>query len=162
MFYSLSSLNNTISDLLAASNNKPFQKRQGSRYQQFIELKKAYLTELPDTPYETATLKFQTVPPDYHVRIVGHYYRVPYIHVNDEVLCRYTQRTVKILKWNTQIASHSRSFQKAKKTTIDSHMPKAHQNYRQWTPQVFIDWTGSIGHGALNVALSFVARKKTS
>ena len=159
-FYSLPALNNAISELLVALNNKPFQKRQGSRHQQFVELEKPYLIELPDKPYETATLKYQTVPPDYHVRIDGHYYSVPYIHINEEVLCRYTQRTVEVFKGNTRIASHARSFEKDKKTTIGSHMPKAHQNYRQWTPQVFIDWADNIGHGALNVALSIVANKK--
>lgn len=159
-FYSLEALNNAICALLIALNNKPFQKRQGSRQQQFIEIEKHALKVLPETTYEFATLREQKVPPDYHVRIEGHYYSLPYQFVGQTVLCRYTQNTVEILYDNKRIASHIRSFEKDKKTTVDEHMPKAHLNYQQWTPQTFLDWAELTGPGVLNVA-QIIVRSKT-
>lgn len=105
-FYSLQALNNAISELLTTLNHKPFQKRQGSRYQQFIELEKENLIPLPKSAYELATLKYQTVPSDYHVRLDKHYYSVPYTLVGETVLCRYTQTTVEILHKNQRKATH--------------------------------------------------------
>jgi len=158
-FYSLNALNKAISELLIALNHKPFQKRQGSRHQQFIEIEKAKLSSLPDKEYEFATLKYQTVPSDYHVRIENHYYSVPYTLVGETVLCRYTQSTVEILHAHQRRASHLRSFEKDRKTTLSEHMPKAHQLYQQWTPQVFLEWAEQIGSGVYNVAHTSIHTK---
>ena len=159
-FYSLNALNNAIAELLTALNQKPFQKRQGSRHQQFRDIEKATLRPLPDTDYEFATLKYQTVPADYHVCIDRHYYSVPYAHVNEKVLCRTTQNTVEIFSDNRRIASHLRSFEKDKKTTVTEHMPKAHLAYQQWTPQVFLEWAEKKGSGVLQVAQHIVTSKR--
>jgi len=159
-FYSLASLNNAICELLTALNNKPFQKRQGSRQQQFIEFEKKQLLPLPKTPYELATLKYQTLAPDYHVYIDNHYYSVPYRLIGEEVLCRYNQTTVEIFHGHQRVASHLRSFEKDKKTTLDAHMPKAHRDYASWTPQVFLDWAEHTGPGVLHIAQMIVATKR--
>lgn len=159
-FYSLHTLNNALFELLTALNQKPFQKRQGSRYQQFADIEKATLRPLPETEYEFATLKYQTVPPDYHVRIDSHYYSVPYPLVNEVVLCRYTQTTVEVFYNNQRIASHLRAYEKDKKTTAEIHMPKAHLAYQQWTPQVFLDWAIRAGPGVLQVAEIILANKR--
>lgn len=159
-FYSLHALNNAIAQLLTALNKKPFQKRQGSRQQQFDELEKAHLLPLPQTTFEIAEQRKQTVPPDYHVRIDGHYYSVPYQLTGETVLCRYTQNTIEILYDGKRCASHLRSFERDGKTTVPQHMPKAHLDYQQWSPQVFLDWASNVGPGALDVAHVIIATKK--
>ncbi len=151
-FYSLAALNNAISELLGALNQKPFQKRQSSRYQQFVDIEKSHLLPLPDKEYEYATLTHQKVSKDYHIRIDKHYYSVPYSLVGETVLCRLTQMTVEIFHQNQRKASHLRSFERDKCTTVDAHMPKAHRNYQQWTPQVFLEWAEKTGAGVFNVA----------
>ncbi len=159
-FYGLNTLNNAIADLLDPLNKKPFQKRQGSRHEQFITLEKLALRPLPKTDYILATLRYQTVSKDYHVYLENHYYSVPYTYVTEKVLCRYTQNIVEIFNNNRRIASHQRSFDKDKKTTLKEHMPKAHQLYQGWTLQVFIDWAKQIGPGVLNVANEITASKR--
>lgn len=159
-FYSLNALNNAIGELLDVLNKKPFQKRQGSRYQQFTELEKDALKNLPDEPYQFATLQYKTVGPDYHVCIDRHYYSVPSKYVSDKVLCRITKETIEILFNTHRIASHQRVYAPDKKTTVKAHMPKAHQLYANWTPQSFLDWSASVGQGVANIAEEIVAQKK--
>jgi len=84
-FYGLNTLNNAIVNLLEPLNKKPFQKRQGSRYEQFITLEKLTLRPLPKTDYVLATLRYQTVSKDYHVYLESHYYSVPYTNVTEKV-----------------------------------------------------------------------------
>lgn len=159
-FYSLNALNNAIRELLEVLNKKPFQKRQGSRYQQFVEFEKPALKPLPSEPYQLATLRYQTVGADYHVRIDRHYYSVPSKYVHDKVLCRYTKNTVEIFINHERIASHQRSYEPDKKTTTNEHMPKAHLAYASWTPQVFIDWANQIGSGVSIIAKQITTSKK--
>lgn len=158
-FYSINSLNNSIAELLTALNKKPFQKRQGSRYQQFIDIEKNNLLPLPKKSYEFAKLKYQTIPKDYHIYLENHYYSVPYTYVREKVLCRYTKNTVEIFQDTQRIASHVRSYEKDGKTTLKSHMPPNHQAYQDWTPQIFLDWANNTGSGVLNVAKFIVNNK---
>ena len=44
-----------------------------------------------------------------------------------------------------QIDSHIRSYQKGRFTTLPEHMPKAHQQYLEWTPQRLIRWAAETG-----------------
>lgn len=44
-----------------------------------------------------------------------------------------------------RVASHLRSYQRGRHTTVDEHMPKAHQKHMEWTPTRIIDWAASIG-----------------
>ena len=127
-FYSLNALNNTIAELLSALNNRAFQKREGSRYQQFIDIEKQTLKPLPNQPYELATIMHQTVSADHHVRLNKHYYSVPHALVGETVMCRLTQTTVEILKGHQRVASHLRSFIPNIYSTTPSHRPKAHQD----------------------------------
>jgi len=158
-FYSLEALNNAITDLLQTMNHKKFQKRQGSRYSQYFEQEKAHLQPLPNQPYEFAKFLSQTIPADYHVRVDHHYYSVPHVLIGQKVLIRYTTSTVEILHKNQRQASHFRSYEKDKKTTIPEHMPKAHQLYNSWTPQVFLDWAEKSGVGIYNAASEIIKIK---
>ena len=41
--------------------------------------------------------------------------------------------------------SHPRSYRKGGFTTLKEHMPKAHQQYLEWTPSRIIRWAAQIG-----------------
>jgi hypothetical protein len=59
-FLSLHELNEAIAEKLIEFNNKPFQKKEGSRAAAFSE-EKIFLLPLPPRPYELATWKIATV-----------------------------------------------------------------------------------------------------
>jgi transposase len=159
-FYSLASLNNALNDLVIAMNARAFQKRQGSRYSQFIAYEKAQLQPLPVSPYEFARFATHIVPPDYHLRIDGHYYSVPYTLVGERVDIRYTHRTVEMFYNNQREASHLRSEWRDKKTTQASHRPPNHQAYEAFEPALFLSWASSLGQGIANAADAMTQQKK--
>ena len=47
------------------------------------------------------------------------------------------------------VAVHQKSKDKGKHTTVDKHMPIAHQKKAQWSAERFINWGKSIGKKAL-------------
>ena len=77
-FYSLEEANRGIRELLNKLNNKPFQKRVGSRHSRWLEYELPTLQPLPAQPYEFAEWGKVRAGIDYHVRIDGHSYSVPY------------------------------------------------------------------------------------
>jgi transposase len=85
-FFSLNELNELIWALLEELNDRPFQKRPGSRRSCYEELEKAELRPLPVEDFEIFEFKKVKVAPDYHVDVEGHYYSVPYTLVRQLVV----------------------------------------------------------------------------
>jgi len=144
-FFSLDELNREIKDLLNDLNNRPFQKMPGSRKSMFDSLDASALKPLPRTPYEFAQWKKATVHIDYHVEVEGHYYSVPYQLAKKKIEVRYTARTVECFYKNKRVASHVRSQQRGRHTTVREHMPPSHRRYLEWTPERFLSWAEKIG-----------------
>lgn len=144
-FFSLAELNQEIARLLEILNNRPFQKLPGSRKSMFEELDRPALKPLPAEPYIFAQWKKATVNIDYHVAVDGHYYSVPYQLVKKKIDIRFTAQTVECLYKNKRIASHKRSYQKGRHTTVREHMPPRHQRYLEWSPERFLRWANKIG-----------------
>jgi transposase len=89
--------------------------------------------------------KYARVNIDYHVELDGHYYSVPHALVQEKVDLRYTAQTVEVYHRGQRVASHRRSSERGRHTTVPEHMPKAHQKHLEWTPSRLIRWGSSIG-----------------
>ncbi len=144
-FFSLDELNRKIKELLDYLNKRPFQKLPGSRKSMFESLDAPLLKSLPRVPYEFAEWKKVKVSIDYHVEVGGHYYSVPYRLYRKRVEVRYTAKTVEIFYKNKRVASHVRSHQKGRHTTVKEHMPASHKRYSEWSPERFLKWAEKIG-----------------
>jgi transposase len=144
-FFSLSQLNRAIWELLENLNTHPFKKLPGCRRSRFEGLDKPALRALPAQPYVYADWKKARVHIDYHVEVDGHYFSVPYQLVKQQLDIRFTQHTVEAFFRGRRVASHIRSYQKGGFTTLTEHMPKAHQQYLEWTPQRLIRWAAETG-----------------
>jgi transposase len=144
-FFSLSELNEAITQLLARHNDQPFQKLPGSRRLLFEQLDKPALTPLPEQPYEYAEWKKARVNIDYHVTVEGNYYSVPYQLVNQTVDVRITHTAVECFHKSKRVGSHLRLQRKGQYATVTSHMPKTHQDYAQWTPERLVRWAEKTG-----------------
>ncbi|MFN2123618.1 MAG: IS21 family transposase [Candidatus Promineifilaceae bacterium] len=144
-FFSIKELNRAIATLLAELNNKPFQKLSGTRSSLFETLDKPALKPLPATRYQFAQWKKARVNIDYHVEIDRHYYSVPHQLVKKELDIRLTSITVECFYKGKRVASHVRSDQQGRHTTIKEHMPEKHRKYLEWTPQRLIRWAAKIG-----------------
>ncbi|MCP5347699.1 MAG: IS21 family transposase [Pseudomonadales bacterium] len=144
-FFSLAELNAAISDLLGKLNARSFRKLPGCRREHFEQLDRPALRPLPAEPYVYAEWKKARVHIDYHVAIDGHYYSVPCALVKKEVEVRLTRHTVECFYRGNRVASHRRSDQKGRHTTLTAHMPESHRQAGEWTPERLQRWAAKTG-----------------
>lgn len=144
-FFSLVELNSAIAELLEVLNNRPFKKLPGTRKHLFESLDRPAMQPLPARAYEYAEWKKVRVNIDYHVAIDKHYYSVPYQLVKQQLEARVTSNTVELMHNGKRVASHRRSYQPGRHTTVNAHMPKAHREYAEWTPQRLVRWAAETG-----------------
>ena len=74
-----------------------------------------------------------------------HYYSAPFQLVGEKVELRLGVTTVEIIYRGTRVASHIRSYDRGRHTTIPEHLPAAHRAHLQWSPSRLISWGKSIG-----------------
>jgi len=82
---------------------------------------------------------------DYHVEVDGHYYSVPYQLVSQQLDVRVSAKTVECFAKSKRVASHLRSFRRGAHTTQGEHMPRAHREYAEWTPERLVRWAQQAG-----------------
>lgn len=146
-FYTLAELNARIAELLADMNNRKMKGYGGqTRRERFLKIDKPALKPLPDAAFVFCETKWVKPNIDYHVDLGDHhYYSVPFTLRDEQLKARFSQHTVEIFHNGTRVASHKRSFEVGRHTTIAEHMPKAHQEHLQWSPTRILSWGRSIG-----------------
>jgi len=159
-FFTLVEANAAISALLPPLNTRPFKKLPGSRQSLFEALDRPALQPLPAQPYVYAEWKLVRVNIDYHVEVAGHYYSVPYALVRQQLDVRLSVQVVEIFHKGTRVASHQRSPLKGRHTTIAAHMPTAHRQYAEWTPQRLIRWALTTGEATARVVETILASRR--
>jgi transposase len=144
-FFSLPELNAAVRVLLDKLNDRPFKKLDGSRRSVFEALEKPELLPMPATRYELAEWAKARVNQDYHIEMQGHHYSVPHTLARQQVEVRFTLAIVEILYQSRRVASHPRSFERDKHTTLREHMPAGHLEYMEWTPERLAAWAAKKG-----------------
>lgn len=100
-FFSLPELNAAINKKLEEFSRKPFQKKEGGRYEIFRDEELPLLVKLPAVPYELAEWKTATVQFNYHISVDGMLYSVPYEYIRRKVDVRVTETTIEIFTTKT-------------------------------------------------------------
>ena len=144
-FFSISALNARIAELLEALNHRVMRSFGESRRQRFERLDRPALQRLSPERFTHADWKFARMNIDYHIELDGHYYSVPHVLVHERVEVHYTARVVEIFCRGERVASHKRSYEKGRHTTIPEHMPKSHRAHLEWTPSRIIHWGQTVG-----------------
>lgn len=160
-FFSLQELNQAIWEELEKVNNAPFQRREISRQELFIEIEKNELQALPTERYEIKHYQVSKVEYHHHIYLKEdkHYYSVPYQYTGKKVKTVYTSRMVEIFKNNARIALHSRNRKKYGYTTDKSHMPAAHQFVEGWNTDRFTKWAAAMG-GSIKTFIELLLESK--
>lgn len=158
-FFSLAELNAALHRLLEQLNRHPFKKLPGCRHELFEKLDRPAMRPLPAERYTYAQWHKAKVHIDYHVEVAGHYYSVPYQLVKQELEVRVTAHTVELFHRGVRVASHVRSDQRGRHTTLTEHMPRAHQAYAEWTPQRLIRWAEHTGPHTATVVAAILASR---
>ena len=159
-FFSLDELNREIARLLKRLNERPFKKLPGSRQSLFQSLDAPVMKPLPATPYTYAEWKPVRVHIDYHVEIEGHYYSVPCQLVKQQLEARISADTVECFHKGQRVASHLRSQQKGRHTTVREHMPESHRQYGDWSPERLIRWAEQSGPATAQIITTILASRR--
>ena len=125
-FTSLSALNAGIKKALKEFNEKPFQKRPGSRRSIFETEERKYLRELPLVPYEVCEWSYgHKVGNNSHIWWNKGQYSVPYRYIGYKVDVKFNTALVFIYYNRTEIARHSILPKHAVNAvrTDESHLP---------------------------------------
>lgn len=144
-FFSLAALNERIAELLEELNDRPMRAYRASRRELFERLDRPALRPLPSERFVYGEWKLAKPNLDYHVEVDGHYYSAPFTLRHERLDVRFTATTVEIYFHQSRVASHLRSYRRGGFTTITEHMPKSHQQHRDWTPSRLIHWGSTVG-----------------
>ena len=158
IFFALEELNQAIAELLTALNERPFRKLPGSRRSQFETLDGPALGPLPQQPYEFAQWGRAVVGADYHARIEGAHYSVPYQLVGRTLDWRQTERVVELFHQGKRVAAHARQ-RPGDCATLKEHMPRAHQAWAEQSPRTLLDWAAGVGPATAQVAETILSSK---
>lgn len=161
-FYSLGTLNAAIRELLGPYNDTPFQKKEHSRLELFLEIEKPELKPLPIERYELREYKMATVQKNCHLYYSGdkNYYSAPHALLGKKVKMILTHNTVEIYHSQTRVALHRRNRKPYAYTTVKEHMPVNHTYNSNWSPEYFINWGRSIGSSAEECIKIVLERKQ--
>ena len=156
-FFSLNELNQSIRNSLDSFNNKPFQKKDGSRRSVFENEEREFLLPLPATRFELSIWKSAKVQYNYHIFVDHIMYSVPFEYIGKQVDVKITNTMIEVYFNNARIASHQRSYnQKQKYVTNEAHMPINHKMMAKWDGAAFREWALKIGtatHGVVDKLL---------
>ncbi|KZE73321.1 MULTISPECIES: IS21 family transposase [Myroides] len=147
IFFSINQLNTAIKKLLKPYNDYPFQKKQSSRTEMFLDFEKQALKALPIDLYPIKTYKTATVLKNYHVdfREDKHHYSVPYQYLGKKVTLIVDQNIVEIYHNYQRIAVHPRNRRTSGYSTLKEHLPPKSQYNAGWSEEYFISWANKIG-----------------
>ena len=160
-FFSLGELNQAIRQKLEGFSRRPFQKKEGSRYEIFRDEELPLLAPLPVARYELAEWKQATVQFNYHISCAGMLYSVPHEYIKRKVDVRVTDKTIELFYNNNRIASHRRLYgRKGQYSTITEHMPVSHQQYLEWNGDRFRKWAERIGNNTYRVIDGILISKR--
>jgi len=151
-FFSIEEINKAIQELLPELNNRKMRGIDKSRFMLFEEAEKEKLKPAPSRPYQHFEyMPSQQVPKDYHIKVFGHWYSVPYQLVSERVDARASKECIEISHMNKLRAVHPRCDDMGGMTTDKAHMAPNHRAYLDQGLSSFSRWAEDIGPAALRV-----------
>lgn len=130
IFFGLDAVNQAMRERLLVLNNRPFQKRPGSRESFYQEIEKAALRPLPATRYSYRQWGVSLViGQDHHVLVDKHSYSAPYKLAYMKVDAAMELNTVEICYKGEVVARHARSYVIGGRTTLAEHMPPKYRHF---------------------------------
>ena len=88
-------------------------------------------------------------------------YSVPFEYIKQKVDIRLTRNVVEIFFDGNRISSHRRLYGNPNQySTLETHMPPAHQKYISWNGERFVNWAEKIGEQTTAVVKMLLAAHK--
>ena len=122
-------------------NDRPFQKREGSRRTAYLLEEKDFMLPLPTAAYEPAAWTVATVGSDYLVSDGKNKYSVPFDLIGERVDIRLTRNAVEIFFHGNRVATHVRKAAILREPIVNpEHMPSEHRKYLRYNEDDFMTW----------------------
>ena len=146
-FFSYQEARAAVLEKLEELNDRPFQKRTGSRRSAYLEEEKEFMRPLPNEPYVPAVWSPDLkIGHDYLVSDSLNKYSVPFDLIGEKVNLRLTKDTVEVFYHGSRVAMHLRQHKALRDPIVKpEHMPQEHQKYLNYNEQEFLAWGSSIG-----------------
>ena len=85
---------------------------------------------------------------------------MPHALIKKQVDVRSTAHIIECFYRGRRIASHRRSHHKGRHTTITAHMPEAHRQAGEWSPQRLERWAARIGTATARLTRHLLTARK--
>lgn len=140
VFSLLKELNEAILENLEKHNGLNFQGRNYSRKEQFEEMEKFALQELPDERFEMRQQAIVTVMKNGYVCLHcdKHYYSVPYSYIGKKIKLLYSKSRIEIYYKYSLIATHDRTKSPHNYTQEPTHLASYHLILTDWNTDKFL------------------------
>ncbi|WP_242837738.1 Mu transposase domain-containing protein [Ruminococcus albus] len=163
-YTSMIDLKSDVAAALENFNNKPFQKREGSRREIFEVNERITLHPLPAFPYEYAVWEYgRVIGSDFHVTYQTCKYSVPYRFVGKTVDLKITDSMIEIYCGHERISSHKR-FPSYVRNRYDTYLEDIPERFQatEWNELTLRQWAASIGKQTLTVTDRIFKSYRTS
>jgi len=157
-FFCLPTINQALAKQLLALNTRPMQATKQSRADLFCAHDRPALRPLPNQPYEVGLWEKARVHLDYHIEYDHRFYSVPYTLLKQKVDVREAGKVIEIFYQGERIASHIRPLPLYARSTLDIHMPAAHQEVTRWSSSHLLERAARCGAKTLLVAEAILLR----
>ena len=163
VFFSFSELNIALLQEVEKLNDRPYQKRPGSRSEIYLQVDKPAMRPLPAHSFQNPETRWAKVSKNgYHVQFDGRHYSAPFQLAGKEVLLSATGTTVELLYDNRRVALHRRCYAANRLYVTDpAHMPPRHLAQHEtdcMTAAKYLDWAGGVGPSTRKVIATLLAR----
>ncbi|MXW47039.1 MAG: IS21 family transposase, partial [Gammaproteobacteria bacterium] len=156
-FFSIAELNEAVAPLLEPLNTTPFQKKMGTRKNQFEELDLPAMRPLPEYKYRFRAYKKLKVNMNYHVHANGGYYSVPYRYVHKSLDVWISEHLVECYDQTKHVATHERLAQKGADRTVEEPIPPHPRRYRD--RERILSRARSVGSNTAKLVASVLERR---
>lgn len=140
-FFSLSDLNDALTEKNALLNQTRMQQKPYSREEKFLADEKHLLGPLPVGSFQIKHYRDYKVAQNNHIYLAEdrHYYSVPYTYIGQKVKVIYTRSLVQIYCQGKSIAIHNRTKNQGYYSTIKEHLCSHHNHFLDRSPQYYLD-----------------------
>ena len=161
-FFSIEEYNEAAMKELERFNNKPFQKKEGSRRELFEKYEKETLMPLPFKRYQIAVFRNAKVQSNSHIAYKKNYYSVPYEYIGKEVNLRISSNDIEVYCDNTLLCAHKLlNGRTGTYSTNAEHMPPGSNAYGEWNSTRYLNWAKVKGPYIYEVVRRIFAGTKT-
>lgn len=161
-FFSLYDLNKELAKYLIQYNDYLLSHIKVSRRQQFLDIEKSTLEDLPSENYELRFFKKATVQKMGFIFLNENknYYSVPHRFIGKSVEVSYNSQSVDIHYDRQRIATHKRNLRPGKYNIIQDHLSSAHKFYSEWSPAFFEKQAAPLGDSVKQYVKVLIESKK--